>query len=112
MVVVMIVLAVGIEPALNAFGEILVVVDRGIFARPQALTHRVLVGLFDTTIKSGIQIGHPSQMHTVGKLMHQNVLGGVGVALVAKKVLLPARAKWVGQTSPHAAGPTVVIVLG
>ena len=81
MVVVMIILAVGVEPTLDPFGEIFMVVDCGILARPQPLTHGVLIGIFDSTIKSGIKIGHSSQMHAVGKLMHQDVLGGVGITL-------------------------------
>ena len=60
-IVVVVVLAVVVEPALHAFGEVFVMVDRSVLALPKPGFHGRVVSLFDTSIEAGVDVGHATQ---------------------------------------------------
>ena len=56
MVVIVIVLAVVVEPALNTLGEVFVMIHACVLALPQAGFHSGIVGGFDSLIEGGIHV--------------------------------------------------------
>jgi hypothetical protein len=83
MVVVVIVLAVVVEPRLHALGEIFAVVDAGVFAFPQTLLHGRVVGLPDTDVEGGIDVVQSAQVDVVGELVDQDVFLLIGISGIA-----------------------------
>ena len=89
-IVVVVILAVVVEPGLDAFGEILVVVHRRIFALPQPGGHGFPVGRFQARIKGWIDVDETSQMNVVREFVDQDALGRVRVAVISQQVFLAA----------------------
>ena len=106
-VVVVVVDAVVVEPALHPFGEILVVVYRSVFPLPQAIAHRGVVGGEEPGIEGGIDVRHPAEMDDVGKLVDEDALSRVGIAVVGEEIFLPAGAIGIGLAAAGTAGPGV-----
>ena len=106
-VVVVIILAVVVEPRLHAFGEVFVVVDAGVFAFPQPVLHGRVVGLFDTVVEGGIHVVQSAQMNVVGELVNENIFLLIRIARIAEHVFLGAGAAGIGDTAAGAAGTGV-----
>ena len=108
MVVVVVRRAIGVEPALDAFRPVFVVIVRGVFALPQALGHGCVVGFLEAFVERWVDIENAVEMNRVGELVDQDVFCVVGVAGVAEQVFLGAtddRVIPVGSESARAAVP-------
>ena len=89
-IVVVVVFAIVVEPALGSLGEVLVMIDRGVRPFPQPGLEGPLPRQLDPLIERGVQPGHAQQVDVVGELVNQDALAGVRVPLVTQQVLFAA----------------------
>ena len=90
MVVVMIVLAIIVEPRLNSFCEVFAAIDRRILPLPQTGIHGSAISLLQTSVKRRINVLQASQMDVVSDFMNQDILGGIRIAGIAEQIFFTA----------------------
>ncbi len=112
MVVVVVVLAIVIEPALHPLGEVFVVIHGGVGAPPQPSGERGVMRGLDPRVEGGVDIAQAAQVNVMSELVDQNALRGVRIAGVGQQVLFGAGTEGVGVAAPHAAGAGIAIILG
>ena len=96
MVVVVVRLAVVVEPGLHALREVLILVGRGVLALPQPLGGGLLEGRLPAGVEGLVHPHHPAQVDVVGELVDQDVLGRVGIAGIGQHVFLSAATDRIG----------------
>ena len=111
MVVVVIFLPVVIKPGLHTFGEVLVVVNAGVFAFPQTLLHRGIISCLDPAIEGWVDIDHSPQMNIVRQFVNENILCRIRVPGIAQQILFATRTKGIGLASTHPPGAGVVVIV-
>ena len=111
-IVVVVVLAVVVEPGLHSLGEVFVMVGRRVLALPATGRHRSVVSFFQPAVEGRIDVDHAAQMNVVRELVNQDVLGRIRIAGIAEQVLLAARAIRIGLRPAGPASPRVPIILG
>ncbi len=111
-VVVVIGIAVVVEPALHALGEVFVMVHAGVFALPKARLHRGVVAGLHALIEGGIDIDNAAQVNVVRQLVDEDVFRAVGIAIVSEEVFLRAGAVGIRDATAHAAGPCIAEITG
>ena len=112
MIVIVIRLAIVVEPGLHAFGEVLVSIDRCVLRFPQSGGHRTVVGFSQAGVEAIIDVDHAAQMNIVRELMNQDVLGGVRIAGIGEHVLLGAGAHRIRPRPPEPACARIPEILG
>ena len=111
-IVVVVVLAVVVEPRLDALGEILVVIHARVFALPEAGFHRAVVSLLEAHVERGVHVDHAAQVHVVREFVDQNVLRRVRVAGIGEQVFFATGTERIRLAAAHAPGTGVAIVTG
>ena len=110
MIVVMVVLAVVVEPRLHALGKILVMVHARILALPQAGLHRGVVRGSQPSVERRVHVVHAAQVDVVSDLVDQDVLRRIRIAGVAQQILFAARAVRIGFAAAHSTRSSVPVL--
>jgi len=91
MVVLVVIFPVGIEPALNRLCPVLHPIGRSVGTLPQSRIDGGSIRILQSRIKGGIHRRETHLVNRMGKLVNQDVLGRVRVALHRQQVLLATR---------------------
>lgn len=92
-IVVMIILAVVVEPRLNPLREVFVVIHAGVFSFPKTSFHGLLIRRLQPSVEGRVDIHQSSQMDIVREFMNEDAFGGVRVTWIGKKILFAAGTK-------------------
>ena len=108
---VLVVDAVIVEPRLDAFGKVFVVVGRSILPLPQTLGHGGLVSCLESKVKGRVNLQHTTQVDIVRELMDKDILGSVRVARERQHILFRTRTDGVSLRAAEATGAGVPVIL-
>ena len=84
MVVIVVGWSVGVEPTLHPLCPIFGFVFRGVFAFPQSIGQRSLVGLGETLVEGRVDVEDAVEVDRMCELVDQDVFGTVRVAGVTE----------------------------